>query len=321
MSDDQDRAARLNARIREKLLQYLPQPRILPTAIEGFQLARREEAGAPEKCFEKPLVGLVVQGTKHSHMGGREYVYSTNQSIVAAVDMPIASYVENATPESPFLFCYCYLDKPLLASLAAELPQENDAELEEIRGVSVADTHPDILEMFLRLIELLEKPDQIPVRAPMMLRELHYLLLISPHGRILRQLNTPGTQNHQAVQAVNWIRQNYKSTLRIAALARQVNMSTANLHRCFKLLTGLSPLQYQKQLRLYEAQRLMLFENERASAAAFKVGYESITQFNREYKRVFGEPPRRDTHRRRASAARPVPPEAAERVACSADGR
>ena len=303
MSDDLERIRLLNARIREKILQHLPRPRILPTAVEGFLLARREESGTPEKCFEKPLVGLVVQGTKHSHMAGREYIYSTNQSIVAAVDMPIASYVEAPTSEQPFLFCYCYLDKALLASLAAEMPREEDDATEDMTGVSIADTPPDILEMFLRLIELLDKPEQIPFRAPMMLRELHYLLLISPHGRILRRMNTPGTQNHQAVQALNWIRENYKSSLRIAALARQVNMSTANLHRCFKLLTGLSPLQYQKQLRLHEAQRLMLFENERASAAAFKVGYESITQFNREYKRVFGEPPLRDMHRRRASVA------------------
>lgn len=321
MPDDLDRSSRLNARIREKLLHYLPRPGILPTAIEGFSLARREETGTPEKCFEKPLVGLVVQGTKHSYMGGREYVYSASQSIVAAVDMPISSYVEGPTPEEPFLFCYCYLDKPLLAALTAEMPRGTEAGTDEMTGVSVADTHPDILEMFLRLIELLEKPEQIALRAPMMLRELHYLLLISPHGHILRRLNTLGTQNHQAMQAVEWIRRNYRTTLRIATLARQVNMSTANLHRCFKLLTGLSPLQYQKQLRLYEAQRLMLFENERASAAAFKVGYESITQFTREYKREFGEPPLRDTHRRRGTAARsgrPEPP--AKRAACPADG-
>lgn len=133
----------------------------------------------------------------------------------------------------------------------------------------------------------------------MMLRELHYLLLVSPHGKILRQLNTPGTQNNQVVQAINWIRANYKIPMRVDSLARQVNMSTANLHRHFKLLTGLSPLQYQKRLRLHEAQRLMLMESERASSAALSVGYESITQFNREYKRVFGEPPLRDINRRR----------------------
>ena len=183
------------------------------------------------------------------------------------------------------------------------MKQSFTEDMETNTSISVADTDTDILEMFLRLLELHEKPEQIPLRAPMMLRELHYLLLISPHGKILRQLNTPGTQNNQVVQAINWIRENYKIPMRVESLARQVNMSTANLHRHFKLLTGLSPLQYQKQLRLHEAQRLMLVENERASSAALSVGYESITQFNREYKRVFGEPPLRDMNRRRSLEA------------------
>lgn len=236
-------------------------------------------------------------------MGGQEYIYTENQSIVAGVDMPISSYVINPTPEKPFLFLYLYLDKQMLSSLAMDMKQDFTCHSEITTSVSITDTNTDILEMFLRLLELLEKPEQIPLRAPMMLRELHYLLLISPHGKLLRQLNTPGTQNNQVVQAIDWIRENYKAPMRVDSLARQVNMSTANLHRHFKLLTGLSPLQYQKQLRLYEAQRLMLIENERVSSAALSVGYESVTQFNREYKRVFGEPPLRDMNRRRALEA------------------
>lgn len=278
-------------------------PCIYSTAIEGFKLARREDSGTPKHCFEKPLVGLVVQGTKHSSVGGQEYVYTENQSVVAGVDMPISSYVLNPTHEKPFLFLYLYLDKQLLSSLALDMKQDFTEKPETSTGISIADTDEDILEMFLRLLELNEKPEQIPVRAPMMLRELHYLLLISPHGKLLRQLNTPGTQNNQIVQAISWIRENYKIPMRVESLARRVYMSTANLHRHFKLLTGLSPLQYQKQLRLHEAQRLMLMENESASSAALLVGYESITQFNREYKRIFGEPPLRDMNRRRSLGA------------------
>ena len=303
MSDHLQRIAQLNVELKQKLLRYMETPCIYPTAIEGFNLVRREDAGMSEKCFEKPLVGLVIQGTKHSLMGGQEYVYTENQSVVAGVDMPISSYVINPTHEKPFLFLYLYLDKQLLSSLALDMKQSFTEDMETNTSISVADTDTDILEMFLRLLELHEKPEQIPLRAPMMLRELHYLLLISPHGKILRQLNTPGTQNNQVVQAINWIRENYKIPMRVESLARQVNMSTANLHRHFKLLTGLSPLQYQKQLRLHEAQRLMLVENERASSAALSVGYESITQFNREYKRVFGEPPLRDMNRRRSLEA------------------
>ena len=304
MPEDVQRRAQLNDELKQKLLLYLKTPRIYPTPIEGFNLVRREDGGTPEKCFERPLIGLVIQGAKCSFMGGQEYIYTENQSIVAGLDMPISSYVVNPTHEKPFLFLYLYLDKRLLSSLAFEMKQKFSWEPETAQSVSIADTDADILEMFLRLLELLEKPDQIPLRAPMMLRELHYLLLISPHGNILRQLNTPGTQNNQVLQAINWIRENYKTPMRIESLARQVNMSTANLHRHFKLLTGFSPLQYQKQLRLYEAQRLMLMENERVSSAALSVGYESITQFNREYKRVFGEPPLRDMNRRRMAFGR-----------------
>lgn len=298
MTEDAQRIPYLNALLKQRLSHSLEEPGIYSTSINGFNLVRREDVGKPEQCFEKPLVGLVVQGTKHSLMGGREYIYTENQSIVAGVDMPISSYVINPSPEKPFLFLYLYLDRHVLSSLAMEMAPEV-IETEESESVTIADADADLMEMFLRVVELLEKPEQIPVRAPMMLRELHYLLLISPHGKNLRQLNMQGTQNNQIFQAIDWMRKHYKNSLRVDELARQVNMSTSNLHRHFKALTGLSPLQYHKQLRLYEAQRLMLVENERVSNAALSVGYESITQFNREYKRLFGEPPLRDTSRRR----------------------
>lgn len=300
MPKDVQRIIQLNSEIKEKLLSCLPTPAIRPTAIEGLHLVRREDVGTPERCFEKPLIGLVIQGTKHSLIGGKEYVYTENQSIVAGVDMPISSYVINPSPEKPFLFLYLYLDKQVLSSLALEIRQDYPDASEAGASVSIADTDADILEMFLRLLALHEKPEQIPLRAPMMVRELHYLLLISPHGKLLRQLNTPGTPNNQVLRAINWIWENYKHPIRIESLAREVNMSPSNLHRSFKLLTGFSPLQYQKQLRLYEAQRLMFLQNERVSSAALSVGYESVTQFNREYKRVFGEPPLRDINRRRS---------------------
>lgn len=297
------KTAQLHEEIRHRLLGSLETPCIRETAIKDFRLARRDDAAASECCFEKPLAGLVVQGTKHSVIGGREYIYTEGQSIVSGIDVPVTSRVENPSREHPFLFLYIYLDRALLSSLAEEMqPPLEDAPEDHIAGVSIADTEPEILEAFLRMLKLLEKPEQIPIRAPLMLRELHYLLLVSSHGDFLRRLNTPGTRNNQIVQAVNWIRANYRMPLRIDSLAQRVNMSTANLHRRFKLLTGLSPLQYQKQLRLHEARRLMLFENVRVSDAAFTVGYESITQFNREYKRTFGEPPLRDTNRRRAAS-------------------
>ncbi len=134
------------------------------------------------------------------------------------------------------------------------------------------------------------------------MRELHYLLLIGPQGGVLQRLYTRGSQNNQIIQAIALMRQHIATPLRMDALAREVSMSVSSLHRHFKNITGFSPLQYYKQLRLYEAQRLMFMENERAAGAALCVGYESVTQFNREYKRMFGEPPHRDINRKRYSA-------------------
>ena len=164
--------------------------------------------------------------------------------------------------------------------------------------MAVADAEPDLLEGALRLVKLLGKPEQIPMRAPMIMRELHYLLLTGPQGGILRRLHTLGTQNNQIVRAISLLRHNVNAAVRMDDLARQVHMSVSSLHRHFKTVTGLSPLQYHKQLRLYEARRLMLTQRENASGAALAVGYESPTQFNREYKRMFGEPPHRDISRR-----------------------
>lgn len=289
----------LNSRIKLTLLKYMSKPGVYTTQIKGFNLVRREDGDTCECCFEKPLLGLVIQGTKHSFMSGHEYAYTQNQSIVAGVDMPISSRVLNPSHERPFLFLYLYLDKNLLSSLSFEMKDSYYRSHSPETGVSIADADVDLLEMFLRLLELNAKPEQIAMRAPMMLRELHYLLLISPHGNLLRNLHTPGSQNNQVVQAINWIRDNFKVQMRVEALAKYAGMSVSSLHRHFKIVTGLSPLQYQKQLRLFEAQRLMLMENQSASTVAFEVGYESVAQFNRDYKRIFGEPPLRDINRRR----------------------
>lgn len=157
----------------------------------------------------------------------------------------------------------------------------------------MGDADADLLGCFLRLVGLLDKPEQIRIRAPMAIREIHYLLLAGPQGRNLRLLNTLGTQSHQIPRAITWLKEHYKAPFQVEELARRVNMSLSTFHRYFKDITGLSPLQFHKQLRLYEAQRLMLLEDRKASRALTTVGYESETQFNREYKRLFGEPPHR----------------------------
>jgi AraC-like DNA-binding protein len=290
---ESDRAglARTNNLLKEKLLRWMPEPGRYPTAIEGLTIVRRDEANQPENCFYKPLVAVIVQGIKRSVIGSEEYRYGENHCLVTGVDMPSVNHVTVASPEKPFLGLSLTLDKYLITQLAAEIPPRlgNGS----YKGMAVADVDPDVQDAFLRLAELLEKPEQIPVLAPMIIREIHYRLLIGHQGERLRMINTLGTQSNQIAKTITWLRDNYKETLQVDELARKVNMATSTFHRHFRQVTTLSPLQFQKRLRLYEAQRLMLVENEDAAVAAIAVGYESPTQFNREYKRLFREPPHR----------------------------
>ncbi len=279
--------------LKEKLLRWMPGPGRHPTAVEGLTIVRRDEVNQPENCFHQPLVGVIVQGFKRSIIGSEEYRYGENQCLVAGVDMPSVSYITAASPKQPFLGLSLSLDKYLITQLAAEIPPSSRPGNGSYKGISIAEVDPDVLDAFLRLAELLEKPEQIPVLAPLIIREIHYRLLVGPQGERLRMVNTLGTQSNQIAKSITWLRDNYKESLQVDELARTVNMATSTFHRHFREVTTLSPLQFQKRLRLYEAQRLMLAENEDATIAALAVGYESSTQFNREYKRLFGEPPHR----------------------------
>ncbi len=296
---DRTEVARVNQLLKEKILHWLPKPGKLQTEIEGLALYHRTEINQSEHVFGKPCVGVIVQGNKCSVIGSQEYRYGAGQCCIAGVDMPSAFYVVNPSSQIPFLSMGLDLDRYLITRLTSELPAPATSGSGPCRGVSIENADPDLLNAFLRLLSLLDKPEQIPFLAPMVIQEIHYMLLIGPQGENLRRLNTLGSQSNQIAQAIFWLRENYRKPFQVDSLARQVNMATSTFHRHFKKVTGLSPLQFHKRLRLYEAQRLMLVENEAASNAGFAVGYESVTQFNREYKRLFGEPPHRDLNRRR----------------------
>ncbi len=292
---ESDRAGleRTSSLLKEKLLRWMPGTGDYPTAIEGLTIFRRDEPNQRENCFYKPLVAVIVQGFKRSIIGSEEYRYGENHCLVAGVDTPSVNYVTAASPEQPFLGLSLNLDKYLTTQLAAEIPPSSRFGNGSCKGMAVAEVDPDVLDAFLRLAELLEKPEQTLVLAPMIIREIHYRLLIGPQGERLRMVNTLGTQSNQIARTITWLRDNYKEPLQVDELARKVNMATSTFHRHFREVTTISPLQFQKRLRLYEAQRLMLAENEDAAIAGLAVGYESPTQFNREYKRLFGEPPHR----------------------------
>ena len=263
-----------------------------------FFLVRHDRPSLGGHCFEKPLASLVVQGGKRILLGSREVAIHAGQSMVAAVDLPSATLSMEATPERPFLSLFFLLDRRILSDLLLELPAGGVGEAAPA-GVSVTDATPDYADAMLRLAALLETPDRLAVLAPIFLRELHGLLLLGPHGGVLRALYARGSTNRQIIEAIAYLRRNLTQPLRVEDVAREAHMSVSSLHRHFKGVTGFSPLQFRKKLRLHEALRLMLTENERAATAAAAVGYESVTQFTREYKRMFGEPPHRDIARRR----------------------
>ena len=298
---EQRELERINAQIKETVLRRLPEPGTFDTAVKGLTFFRKQDVDCASCSFGKPHVAIVVQGSKCAVIGSQEYRYGENQDLITGVDMPSSFYILNPSPEKPFLAVSLELDGYLLSQLAAEVPPSVRNGSRPCQGVTLAHAEPDLLGAFLRLTDLLDKPEQIAVRAPIIIREIHYLLLIGPRGNDLRQLNTLGTQSNQIAQAISWLRTNYREPLQVEELARRVNMATSTFHRHFKEITGLSPLQYHTRLRLYEAQRLMLTENQNASSASLAVGYESGTQFNREYKRLFGEPPHRDMSQRRVS--------------------
>ncbi len=293
IKNESEGLARANNLLKKKLLRLMPESGRYPTAIKGLSISRRHDAKELQNCVYNPLIAVVLQGTKRSVIGSEEYRYGENHCLVIGVDIPSANHVISASPEKPFLALSLDLDRYLIAQLAAEVPPSSRDGNGGYKGMAVAEVDPDVLDAFLRLIEILEKPEQIPILAPMIIREIHYRLLIGPQGEHLRMVNTLGTQSNQIAKSITWLREKYKEPLQVDELARKVNMATSTFHRYFRQVTTLSPIQYQKRLRLYEAQRLMLVENEDATIAALEVGYESPTQFNREYKRLFGEPPHR----------------------------
>ena len=289
-----------NTVLRKKLLKWLPEPSRLETSIPGLALARYNEDTKASRCFYTPMVALVVQGYKHSIIGDHQANYGKNQCVVVGVDMPGVFHVTGASEEVPFLSLSVRLDRRIISQQIAELPTILIENTEPLNPVVVSDVSKDLLDAFIRLVELLDTPSRIPILSPLILREIHFYLLSGNQGGCLRLFNTSGTQASQIAQAVAWLREHYTTPLRMEELARQVNMAPSTFNRHFKEITSLSPLQFQKRLRLYEAERLMLIEGKDAGTAALSVGYESVSQFTREYKRQFGEPPHRDVARKKS---------------------
>jgi AraC-like DNA-binding protein len=269
------------------------------TAVPNLSLFRRERSAGPSPCLIEPSLVLVAQGAKQLLIGDQGYSYDASRFLVASLDLPGSSQVLEASPEMPCLGLALRLDMRLLAELIvhARVPSARDRAPAGSAAIGTM-TH-QLLEPVGRLVALLDAPGDIGVLAPLVEREIHYRLLKSDAAARLLQIASVGSQSHRIARAIDWMKENYAKPLRIEELADHVQMSPSSLHQHFRQLTAMSPLQYQKWMRLNEARRLMLNEAVDAAGAAFNVGYESPSQFSREYGRLFGAPPKRDIGRLR----------------------
>ncbi|MBA4723115.1 MAG: AraC family transcriptional regulator [Alcanivorax sp.] len=278
-------------------------------ALTAHAQNRRTETGIPRVAMVQgaipehqlaavydPMINLVLQGSKSMTVGGKTLHYDPATYFVMSVDLPAAGVVRPAPTGEPYLAVSLTLDSRILEGLLSDLPDSAGRDGQET-GFSVAAVTPELLDAWVRLLRLMTRPDDVPALAPAYEREILYRVLQGPMGWMLRDIATPDTALARMNRVIQRLRRDYARPLRMEALAKEAAMSVSAFHRHFKAVTTLSPLQYQKQLRLLQARTLLVAAGYSVTAAAHEVGYESPTQFSREYARVFGQPPSKDTAR------------------------
>jgi AraC-like DNA-binding protein len=281
------------AEIAEIVARYANEDAI-ESPIDGLFIVKRSSPTLPLHAHQKPSFWLVAQGRKCVTIGEEELHYGVGDCLLVALDMPVTSRITHATPEQPHLCVGVEIDPGRLAELMSRLPAEVAASPEGGRGVSVNPASPQLLDATLRFLRLLDRPKDVAALAPLIEQEILYHLLSGKCGARLLHIALAEGHGHRVTRAVAWLREHFAQTLRIEALADHVGMSESSLHHHFKAVTGMTPMQYQKQLRLYEARRLMLVEGLDVGEAGYTVGYQSPSQFSREYRRLYGLSPGRD---------------------------
>lgn len=264
------------------------------TAVSGLSIFRRNEPSEPVVGLYEPSICIIAQGAKEVQLGEESYVYNPSRYLLTGIHLPVTARVIEATKDNPYLGIRLTFDYQDMAQLMtdSQLPPPRSQKCN--RGIATGQMTEALVSNFQRLVELLEEKQDIPILAPLIKREIFYRLLVGEQGARLRQVAIRGTQSQQIAQALTWLKSNFAEPLRVEELAQKANMGTSTFHHHFRSMTALSPLQYQKQLRLQEARKLMLSQHVDAASAAFQVGYESPSQFSREYSRMYGAPPMRD---------------------------
>ncbi|TWJ18690.1 AraC family transcriptional regulator [Geobacter argillaceus] len=267
---------------------------ILETAISGLLIYQHDEPTQPRSALYEPCVCLVAQGAKRVMLGDDTYVYDAHHYLITSVHLPTMVQIAEASQEKPCMGLVLKLDQREISQMMVDSNLPPPRVQQSSRGMVLGEVTMPLLNAFQRLIDLLADEKDIPILAPVIKREIIYRLLVGDQGERLRQIASAGSQSHQIARVIGWLKGNFTQPLRIDDLAAQARMSSSTFHHHFRSMTALSPLQFQKQLRLQEARRLMLAEHLDAATAAFQVGYESPSQFSREYNRLFGAPPLRD---------------------------
>lgn len=278
-------------------------------AVPGLGVGRLTAPMAPMTMVYDPSLCMCIRGSKNMVVGEQRFTQTEDRFLLFCAEMPAIVSIDDASPEKPYTALLIHLDLDVARQIMAEI---------DIHGIAVrprmdscmayGKVDGDLLDAVLRMVRLIERPFDMPIMRGLVQRELLFRLLSGPSGERLREIVRLGSPSQRIGRAIAWLRSNYAKRLSIERLAAHAGMGVSTLHRHFQEVTTMSPLQYQKQLRLHEARRLMLAEGAEASTSAFQVGYESTTQFNREYRRLFGQPPLRDVRalRRTPSASTSV---------------
>ena len=274
---------------------------ICTTALPHVSLIRADQPSTPTPAVYEASLCLIAQGSKRVSIGEHSVVYDAARYLLVSVDLPLVGHVIDASTEKPYLCCKIDLDSAMLADLM--VAEGGVVQRTDLPVLATYPGDPDLIGAACRLVGLLDRPETIGTLAPLIEREILYRMLTGPHGPMLRHIATAGSHLNQVSRAIAAIRRRFDAPIRIDDIAAEAGMSPSSLHAHFKAITHLTPLEYQKQLRLQEARRLMLVGNATASAAGFAVGYESPSQFSREYRRLFGAPPRLDIERLNAAPA------------------
>ncbi len=301
-----DRAWELRAALAHKIALFIGSAENRATDIPGMTLHRRTAPTAPCSMTYEPGVTVIAQGRKRVELGRNIFIYGASRFLLTSVDLPVVSRVIEASEAVPCLALSLKLEMPMVRELlsrdeikVAEAPSGSP-------GMATGETTVEFLSACCRLVDLLQAPRDIPFLSGLIQREIVYRILQSAEGSRLRAIATQGEQSHRTARAIAWIRTNYAKPLRVEDLADIAGMGVSTLHHHFRVLTAMSPLQYQKHLRLQAARGRMLMDGLDAASAAFEAGYESASQFNREYSRFFGQPPMRDIRTLRSPGAPPL---------------